>query len=133
MWLLIWSLMLLRDHFRKIMAVSGMQDQISPHKSDLKRSRLPTKREIPYVINRMQSGHYRKYRQKSQNFISYIWHSLKIEMPKPHIFLQQHKPCEKKWVFEIYMVIKEAKQKTISSKNSKKFIIKLNQVTVNFA
>ena len=102
------------------MAVPGIQDQISPHKSDLKRSRLHTKREIPYVINRMQSGHYRKNRQKSQNLISYIRHSLKIKIPKPHIFLQQHKPCEKSEYSKYIWLLKEAKQKTISSKISRK-------------
>ena len=125
--------MLLRDHFRKIMAVPGIQDQISPHKSDLKKSRLPTKREIPYVINRMQSGHYRKYRQKSQNFISYIRHSLKIEMPKPHIFLPQHKPCEKSGCSKYIWSLKKQNKRPCLQKFREKFTIKLNQVTVNFA
>ena len=125
--------MLLRDHFRKIMAVPGIQDQISPHKSDLKRSRLPTKREIPYVINRMQSGYYRKYRQKSQNFISYIRHSLKIEMPKPHIFLQQHKPCEKSGCSKYMWLLKKQNKRPYLQKFPEKFTIKLNQVAVNFA
>lgn len=127
--------MLLRGHFRKyqIQAQNIKQDQISPHKSDLKRSGLPTKREIPYVINRMQSGHYRKYRQKSQNFISYIRHSLKIKMPKPQIFLQQHKPCEKSGCLKYIWLLKKQNKRPYLQKFPEKFTIKLNQVTVNFA
>ena len=112
--------MLLRDHFRKAIAVPEVQDQTSPYTSDLKRSRLPTRREIPYVINRIQSRHYKKYRQQIQNLISYIRHSLKRKIPKSHVFLQQQKPCEKRECSKYIWSLKKQNKRPYLKKNSRK-------------